>query len=56
MRALFERFIDEESGQDLVEYALLGALVAVVSVLGLQTLGPTIFGFYDSLGTLFASL
>lgn len=56
MRTLYQRFIDEESGQDLVEYALLVALVAAVSVLGLQTLGPTIFGFYDNLGTLFASL
>lgn len=56
MNALFLKLIRDESGQDLVEYALLVALVAVVSVLGLQTLGPTLFGFYDRLGIFFASL
>ncbi len=30
MKNLFARFIKEEEGQDLIEYALLAALIAVV--------------------------
>ena len=39
----------DESGQDLVEYALLAAFIAIVSVAGLRTLGPVIAGFYEGL-------
>ena len=40
---------NDESGQDLVEYALLAAFLAIVSVAGLRTLGPVIAGFYEGL-------
>jgi pilus assembly protein Flp/PilA len=30
MKALFTRFVREEDGQDMIEYALLAALIAVV--------------------------
>ena len=56
MKSLCLKLAQDESGQDLVEYALLAALVSVVSVLGLQTLGPSIFGIYDRIGIFFASL
>ena len=42
-------FIREEEGQDLVEYALLAALIAIASVVALNQLGPTISSFYGSL-------
>ncbi len=32
MKNLFARFIKEEEGQDLIEYALLAAFIAVVAV------------------------
>jgi len=56
MNQLLHRLLREETGQDLVEYALLAALIAIVSVLGLTTLGPTVSGFYDRLGAFFGSL
>jgi Flp pilus assembly pilin Flp len=31
--ALFRRFIADDDAQDLVEYALLGALIAIIGVL-----------------------
>ena len=34
------RFIQDEQGQDLVEYALLASLVAMASVAALKVLGP----------------
>lgn len=32
MKNLIQRFIREEEGQDLIEYALLAALIAVASI------------------------
>ncbi|MND08460.1 Flp/Fap pilin component [compost metagenome] len=42
MRRLFRRLVLNESGQDLIEYALLAALIAVTSITALQTLSPLI--------------
>ena len=46
-------FIEEEQGQDLVEYALLASLVALASVAALKVLGPKIAGFYNRVGNEF---
>ena len=43
-------FIQEEHGQDLVEYALLASLVALASVAALKVLGPKISSFYNRVG------
>jgi len=37
MKNLIQRFIREEEGQDLIEYALLAALIAVASIAVLKT-------------------
>jgi pilus assembly protein Flp/PilA len=42
MKNLFVRFVREEEGQDLIEYALLVALIAVVCIAALTALGPKI--------------
>jgi pilus assembly protein Flp/PilA len=49
MRRWLTRLIREESGQDLVEYALLAALVSMLSVVALNTLGVAVAGFYSRL-------
>ena len=36
---LIKRFVREEEGQGLVEYALIAALIAVVCVAALQAIG-----------------
>lgn len=38
-----------EEGQDLVEYALLASLIAMVSVVALRELGPVISGLFGSI-------
>jgi pilus assembly protein Flp/PilA len=43
------RLVREDAGQDLVEYALLAALIAAVSVAALNGLGTTVFDFYTKL-------
>ena len=43
-------FIEEEQGQDLVEYALLASLVALASIAALKVLGGKISSFYNTVG------
>ena len=43
----WQNFVRDEDGQDLIEYALLAALVSIVSVAALQTLGPTVAALFD---------
>jgi pilus assembly protein Flp/PilA len=38
----------EESGQDLIEYALIAALIAVACIAGMQTLAGSINGKFNS--------
>jgi pilus assembly protein Flp/PilA len=42
MKALIRNLVAREEGQDLVEYALLAALLSIVSIAALTTLGPVI--------------
>jgi len=44
------RFIQDEQGQDLIEYALLASLVAVVSIAALKALGAKVATFYNTVG------
>lgn len=46
-----KRFVREEQGQGLVEYALIAALIAVVCVAALQTLSGDISTKLTAVGT-----
>jgi len=47
---LLRRLLDEEWGQDLLEYTLLGATVALAGLLALSTFGTVINAVYTSWG------
>jgi len=51
MKNLIKRFIRNEEGQDLVEYALLLALIALVVALLIPTLTTAIGGVYTRIAT-----
>ncbi|MCX6544243.1 MAG: Flp family type IVb pilin [Acidobacteria bacterium] len=51
MKNLIQRFIREEDGQDLIEYALLIVFIAVIVVVALEPLGITVQGVYESINT-----
>ena len=51
MKNLIRRFIREEEGQDLIEYALLLVFIAVVVAAVLPLLGTTIRGVFSSITT-----
>ena len=42
MKALITRFVREDEGQDLIEYALLAAFIAVVSIAMITAVGIAI--------------
>ncbi|MGC2620988.1 MAG: Flp family type IVb pilin [Acidobacteriaceae bacterium] len=44
------RLLDDESGQDLIEYALIAALVALVAITGLNGLANSIKSVYTKVG------
>lgn len=48
MQNLIARFVREEEGQDLIEYALLATLVALVAGAGAQALGTSLLGWYNA--------
>jgi Flp pilus assembly pilin Flp len=42
MSRMLRGFVTEETGQDLIEYALLTSFLAIVSIVGLKLLGAEI--------------
>ena len=48
---LMTNFVRDEQGQDLVEYALLIAFIALACIVGLQSLGTAINNTYNSISS-----
>ena len=51
MRNFIVRFVREEEGQDLVEYAMLLAFIALLAIVGVRTLGSTVNTFFANVAT-----
>jgi pilus assembly protein Flp/PilA len=49
MLAPFKALWADESGQDLVEYALLVALIAIIVIAALRILGPIIASVFNNI-------
>jgi Flp pilus assembly pilin Flp len=49
VKRLLQQLVRGESGQDLIEYALLVSFLALVSVAALNILGASLAGFYQGL-------
>jgi Flp pilus assembly pilin Flp len=47
LKSLLAQLLRDEAGQDLVEYALLAALIATLSVVALNALGASLSQFYQ---------
>lgn len=50
MKNLFNRFVREEQGQDLIEYALLAGLISLASVVAITELGTAIQTKFNEVG------
>jgi pilus assembly protein Flp/PilA len=51
MKSMLTRFVREDEGQDLVEYALLITFIALACIVGMQNLGTAINNKYNALST-----
>jgi pilus assembly protein Flp/PilA len=51
MIQLFRRLLNDECGQDLIEYALIAALIAIIAITGLNGLASKINSEYTKIGT-----
>ena len=50
MKQLFKQLMQEESGQDLIEYALVAALVGLGAVAAMQGLSNSIANTFNGVG------
>ncbi len=50
MKNLMIRFVCEEEGQDLIEYSLLAALIAVACIAAMQLLATDINEIFAAIG------
>ncbi len=50
MKQLLKNFMQDESGQDLIEYALVAALVGLGSVAAMGSLANNIGNTFNSIG------
>lgn len=51
MANLIARFVKEDQGQDLIEYALVGGLVALGVIVAATNMGGALSGLYDKIST-----
>ena len=55
MKNLFVRFVREEEGQDIIEYALLAAFISIVAWSILDTIGGDVKTIYSAVDTVTGS-
>ena len=48
---LFSKLLGDESGQDLIEYALVAALIGLGATAGMRVLATTIGSAFTSIGS-----
>ena len=51
MKSLFNRFVREEQGQDLIEYALLATFISLVASAGATLAGISLDNWYTAVST-----
>jgi pilus assembly protein Flp/PilA len=51
MKQLIARFVKEEEGQDLIEYGLLAALIAVVAYIVISNIGTGVNQIYTNVNS-----
>lgn len=49
MKALFTRFMSEESGQDLIEYGLLIGIITTGAITAIGAIGPKVSAYFTTL-------
>lgn len=48
LKTLVARFVQDEQGQDLIEYVLIGSFVSIGALTGATLLGGNLDGWYNA--------
>jgi Flp pilus assembly pilin Flp len=48
---MLARFLRDDSGQDLIEYLLLGSFIAIVALVGATALGTNLNNWYNEMAS-----
>jgi pilus assembly protein Flp/PilA len=56
MKNVFSRFVREDQGQDLIEYALLAGFISLVAVAAITLVGQGVNGVYNNINTQVAAI
>lgn len=56
MKALLKRFVREEAGQDLIEYALLAGFISLVAVVAITQVGTGVNNVYGAINDKVATI
>ena len=51
MNKFFKQFVQDESGQDLIEYALLAGFISLVAVVAITNVGTGVNTVYGNIDT-----
>ena len=55
IRNIMQTLLRDENGQDLIEYALVAALIGLAAVAALNTLSGDVTGLFNNIGTTLSS-
>jgi pilus assembly protein Flp/PilA len=56
MKALFQRFVQDQSGATAIEYGLIAALIAVAAIAAMTTLGTELNKKFEKVSTTLSSV
>jgi pilus assembly protein Flp/PilA len=51
MKSLWKRLINDSTGQDLIEYALLAGLISLIALVAITAIGGGVNGVYTNINT-----
>ncbi len=49
MKALFNKLVKDEAGQDLIEYGLLIGIITAGAITAISAIGPKVSGYFTNL-------
>lgn len=56
MKSLFVRFVNDDQGQDLIEYALLAGFISLVAVTAITNVGTGVNTVYGNINSQVAAI
>ncbi len=46
---MLRKLFNDEKGQDMIEYALLGSFISIVAIIAIRAIGPLVRTIYENI-------